>query len=564
MQQLFYLFALTFLSLAQLHAEGESLILGPCQESLTSFEYKDRQVEVALRKGEFPYLAKLGAREVPLDTGSEKDLEFDLLARSYGRHALSNLGYMRIQHMLRHSLVDPELIAQRQSAIEEIASNPELLRSLQEFIPHYKELLSGENGALFDRSPLFNEISPLGEGLKQHRITGGVVGGITAILGALDPTFSLGGLYVWAMSSDTAKKLRAKRFEIAKYQGLLSNLRSFTLALKGSRSPMIKNLAGILEEHVQPKSPIGRATETPLSTSKWSVLPDFLYLSGSKVLGSGQRIQESYKSVLVVLCVLTELDALQSVASLWSSARAAYTLPQVLPQENAALRIEEGHLPYQFALTPSSVPNPAHLEFGEFAKSPQFVLLTGPNYRGKSHYLKMVGHLTLAAQAGFPVPARSMQWTPMRVLTSMRAQDSSASSESFFYAQARRIAEIDALRKTFPRSLVLMDEILTGTSPEEHQDAESAMIDYVIESPQTLGMLATHDRSRADLFYTYRDRMKLLHMSDSDEPSRIFRIEEGISRRRNALAVMEKAGVPSSILEKVRRLQQQRLADDHP
>ncbi len=94
------------------------------------------------------------------------------------------------------------------------------------------------------------------------------------------------------------------------------------------------------------------------------------------------------------------------------------------------------------------------------------LVISGPNAGGKTVVLKTVGLLALMAQSGLHVPARSAR---LPVFVDVRVDigdhQSLAANLSTFSAHVRNIASIIETLPT--RALVLLDEIGTGTDPDE-------------------------------------------------------------------------------------------------
>lgn len=120
-----------------------------------------------------------------------------------------------------------------------------------------------------------------------------------------------------------------------------------------------------------------------------------------------------------------------------------------------------------------------------------FVILTGSNMSGKSTFLRTLGVNMVLAGMGAPVCARKATFHPMPVLVSMRQTDSLADSESYFFAEVKRLKFIiDQLgRET---CFVLLDEILRGTNSDDKRSGTIGVIEKIIHK-KAIGAIATHD-----------------------------------------------------------------------
>ncbi|MGB5273522.1 MAG: DNA mismatch repair protein MutS, partial [Flavobacteriaceae bacterium] len=126
----------------------------------------------------------------------------------------------------------------------------------------------------------------------------------------------------------------------------------------------------------------------------------------------------------------------------------------------------------------------------------QFFIITGANMAGKSTFLRTVSLQIVMANAGLPVCAESFEYTPIKLITSMRTADSLADAESYFFSELKRLKFIiDEIQKA--HYFVVLDEILKGTNSTDKAKGSRKFIEKLVASKAT-GIIATHDLSLCD------------------------------------------------------------------
>ncbi|MFT7628475.1 MAG: ABC-type multidrug transport system fused ATPase/permease subunit, partial [Ulvibacter sp.] len=71
-----------------------------------------------------------------------------------------------------------------------------------------------------------------------------------------------------------------------------------------------------------------------------------------------------------------------------------------------------------------------------------FFIITGANMAGKSTFLRTVSLSIIMANTGLPVCAKSFDYTPIKLITSMRTSDSLTDDESYFFSELKRLKMI--------------------------------------------------------------------------------------------------------------------------
>lgn len=126
----------------------------------------------------------------------------------------------------------------------------------------------------------------------------------------------------------------------------------------------------------------------------------------------------------------------------------------------------------------------------ELSPQQRILLLTGPNMGGKTALLKTLGLAVLMAQCGLFVAAEAAEIAfPDRLFVDIGDEQSIQESLSTFAAHLLRLKEV--LENATPQSLVLIDELGSGTDPEEGAALSQAFVEGLLEQG-VRGLITTH------------------------------------------------------------------------
>jgi len=258
------------------------------------------------------------------------------------------------------------------------------------------------------------------------------------------------------------------------------------------------------------------------------------FLFNLHVLKALLKWKENYSEELENwIAIIGEFEALNSLANL------AYNNPDfVFPEINSAYKIGFEDLSHPLLNPETRVGNDTHF----YPES--FMILTGSNMSGKSTFLRSLGVNMVLGGIGSVVCASKATIHPLPVLVSMRLSDSLADSESYFFAEIKRLKQImDALEEK--PAFVLLDEILRGTNSDDKRNGTIEVVKKII-AKNAIGAIATHD---IEVCLTTNEYPKTLTNQcfeveiQNNELHFDYKLRSGICKNKSATFLMKKMGV---------------------
>lgn len=174
-------------------------------------------------------------------------------------------------------------------------------------------------------------------------------------------------------------------------------------------------------------------------------------------------------------------------------------------------------------------------------------IITGANMAGKSTFLRTVAVNMILAMVGAPVCAVEMKFLPTRLFTSMRTTDSLTSNESYFYAELKRLRQLQQMVLTGENILFILDEILKGTNSEDKSLGSRLFLNKIISLGGT-GLIATHDTTLGRLEEEYPEVIinKCIEVEIDGEIIHFdYKLRDGIASKKNAVLLMKQMGIIS-------------------
>lgn len=244
---------------------------------------------------------------------------------------------------------------------------------------------------------------------------------------------------------------------------------------------------------------------------------------------------------------LAQLDCLASLAR--AALKDRYVKPEITNAREGRITIKDGRHPMvEHALKREMfVPNDTELNH----RDQEILVITGPNMAGKSTYMRQVAVLTIMAQVGSFIPARSASFSPVdRIFTRVGASDDISTGQSTFMVEMQEVSHI--LRNATKNSLILLDEIGRGTSTYDGMSIARAVVEYIDEKIHGFTLFATHYHELSDMA-DHSSHIKNYTVTVKERGKDITflrRIVPGCADRSYGIHVARLAGLPESLLKR--------------
>lgn len=191
-------------------------------------------------------------------------------------------------------------------------------------------------------------------------------------------------------------------------------------------------------------------------------------------------------------------------------------------------------------------PVPISVEIGGDKDEFGGLIISGPNTSGKTVSIKTVGLLTAMALSGFPIPASpdSVIGYFDKILADIGDPQSIEKNLSTFSAHIIKLNDI--IEVADAKSLVILDEIGTGTDPREGEALAVAVLKYLAKKKSKLAV-ATH-YSLVKKLPMSNSYFKNAYMDfDNETLKPLYRLVMGMPGSSNAILIAHKLGLNDEI-----------------
>lgn len=356
-------------------------------------------------------------------------------------------------------------------------------------------------------------------------------------------------------------EIAAIRKEIASLNAKIKNImRKFTSDQKfdsvlESNVPVLRNGRQVLavKSSLQSRIP-GIIHEVSQSAQTVYVEPE------EAVICSNELIQKEHELQLVIKKILTELT--ESLQPSIPQINIAFPLMKMFDTTAACAKwgIEHNCV---YALPcknePPALVKACHPLLGEkavpidirFMDGKRVLIITGPNTGGKTVTLKTFALFAMLNQAGIPLPCAEGSRLPVfkNIYADIGDSQSLAQSLSTFSGHMKNIAE--AVKNATSDSLILLDELGSGTDPQEGTAISMSVLDFLIEK-KSFVLVTTHQGILKNYGYTNPSCVNASVEFNQSTLSPSYHLLMGVPGESHALDIAEKSGLPKDICKSAR------------
>ena len=258
------------------------------------------------------------------------------------------------------------------------------------------------------------------------------------------------------------------------------------------------------------------------------------------LLEATEKIRPYTGDLTAALKILEKADITRAAAA-WGKAHDA-TFALACTQEEPLLLLKARHPLLGEKAVPIDV---------RFVAGKNVLIITGPNTGGKTVTLKTIALLSMLNQSGFPIPAAEGTRLPVfkSVFADIGDEQSMDENLSTFSGHMKNIAK--AVRYADERSLVLLDELGSGTDPQEGAAISMAVLDELIQKKSCV-LITTHQGVIKNYGYTHAECINASVEFSSESLCPTYHLLMGVPGESHALDIAKRSGLPKEIVQHAR------------
>lgn len=176
------------------------------------------------------------------------------------------------------------------------------------------------------------------------------------------------------------------------------------------------------------------------------------------------------------------------------------------------------------------------------------LIITGPNAGGKTVTLKTIGLLALMNQFGMDIPAEEGSALPVydAVYADIGDDQSLEDSLSTFSGHMKNISEI--IKNATSHTLILLDEIGSGTDPAEGSSIAMAVLDNLVKKGSVV-ITTTHHGLLKNYGYTREHVLNASMEFDTVNHTPTYRIILGMPGESHAMEIAKQSGLSKDVIK---------------
>lgn len=280
------------------------------------------------------------------------------------------------------------------------------------------------------------------------------------------------------------------------------------------------------------------------------------------ILESEIELRDSFKALSTLDCILSFANC---------AADLNFTRPHVIDGENdiasqsqnlegelrrQVIRIKDGRHPLQEIICEREfVKNDVEMDDID-----RILCVTGPNFSGKSCYMRQVGLLVYMAHLGSFIPcSEAVISITDQIFARVSTTETCSRPQSSYQLELTEMASI--LLKATPKSLVLIDEFGKGTNPA----SGIAVLGAALKKLSKINCMTVCTTHFLELFTMnvirdgrdgIRARRMTIHLPDDDQDGAmsLFKLEDGVASSSAGLVCAKHAGVSNAVIDRAKEI----------
>lgn len=262
------------------------------------------------------------------------------------------------------------------------------------------------------------------------------------------------------------------------------------------------------------------------------------------LIALSEKLSAFYDDFVSALEIMVRLDA-TSAAAKWGEANGCHYAHELCEGQSVFLQAARHPLLMQTLGREATIPIDM-----KFLGEKKVIIITGPNTGGKTAAIKTFALLSLLNQSGFPIPAGEETRLPFfdAIFADIGDEQSLDDSLSTFSAHIKNIAA--AVENATERSLVLLDELGSGTDGQEGAAIAMAVLDELLERKCFI-LVTTHQGALKNYGWTNPSCENASVEFDSVSMKPSYKIAMGIPGESHALEIAAAEAKRKPSFEKV-------------